>query len=66
MSEYSGYNLQYIRQLLVSGATEGVKVGQVWLVKVASLNEYLNSVRQTRDRRFGPRVYQEYIESQES
>jgi excisionase family DNA binding protein len=65
-AEYSGYNLQYIRRLLVSGAIEGVKVGQVWLVKVSSLNEYLNSIRKTSDRRFGPRVYQEYIESQES
>jgi len=52
-SEYSGYNLQYIRRLLVSGAIEGVKVGQVWLMKVSSLNEYLNSVRRARDRRFG-------------
>jgi hypothetical protein len=33
-AEYSGYNLQYMRRLLVSGAIEGVKVGQVWLVKV--------------------------------
>jgi hypothetical protein len=26
-AEYSGYNLQYIRRLLASGAIEGVKVG---------------------------------------
>ena len=65
-SEYSGYNLQYIRRLLVSGTIEGVKVGLVWLVRVSSLDEYLSSIRKTNDRRFGPRVYQEYIESQES
>lgn len=55
----SSYNLQCIRQLLASGAIEGVKVGQVCLVKVSSLNEYLNNIRKTRDRRFGPRVYQD-------
>jgi hypothetical protein len=58
--------LQYIPRLLVSGAIEGVKVGQVWLVMVSSLNEYLNSIRRTSDRRFGPRLYQEYIEIKES
>lgn len=61
---YSGYNLQYIRRLLNSGTIDGIKVGQVWLVKVASLDAYLRSVRQSNDRRFGPRVYQEYIEGQ--
>jgi excisionase family DNA binding protein len=65
-ADYSGYNLQYIRRLLNGGVLEGVKVGQVWLVKVASLDAYLKSVRKTNDRRYGPRVYQEYIESQES
>ena len=35
-AEYSGYNLQYIRRLLVSGAIGGVKVSQVWLVKVST------------------------------
>ncbi len=61
---YSGYNRQYIRRLLNSGTIDGIKVGQVWLVKVASLDAYLKSVRQSNDRRFGPRVYQEYIEGQ--
>ena len=62
---YSGYNLQYIRRLLSSGAIEGVKVGHVWLVKVASLDSYLKSVRKTNDRRYGLRVYQEYIDEKE-
>ncbi len=64
-ADYSGYNLQYIRRLLNNGSIEGRKVGQVWLVRVASLDNYLNSVRKTDDRRYGPRVYQEYIERQE-
>jgi hypothetical protein len=62
---YSGYNLQYIRRLLSSGIIEGIKVGQIWLVKVASLDAYLKSVRKTNDCRYGPRVYQEYIEEKE-
>lgn len=65
-AEYSGYNTQYLRRLLQSGLLQGDKVGQVWLVKVSSLNAYLKSVREAGDRRFGPRVYQEYVESQES
>ena len=65
-AEYSGYNLQYIRRLLSTGSIEGVKVGQVWLVKVESLDAYLKSVRKSDDRRYGPRVYQEFIEKQES
>ena len=64
-AEYSGYNLQYIRRLLNSGSVEGRKVGQVWLVKVSSLDSYLKSVRTSDDRRYGPRVYQAYVERQE-
>ena len=60
-AEYSGYNLQYIRRLLNRGAIKGRKVGQVWLVKVSSLDEYLASIQGFDDRRYGPRVYQQYI-----
>jgi len=62
---YSGYNLQYIRRLLNSGIIEGVRVGRVWLVKTASLDQYLKTVRTTDDRRYGPRVYQQYMDNQE-
>jgi len=64
-ADYAGYNTQYLRRLLQSGSLEGIKVGQMWLVKAASLDEYLNSIRNADDRRYGPRVYQEYIERQE-
>jgi excisionase family DNA binding protein len=63
-AEYSGYNLQYLRRIVRKGEVEGVKVGQVWLVNLASLDAYLKRVQNTDDRRYGPRVYQAYISSQ--
>jgi excisionase family DNA binding protein len=36
-----GYNEQYLRRLLRSGRLEGIKVGQVWLIKVASIEQHL-------------------------
>jgi excisionase family DNA binding protein len=63
-AEYSGYNLQYLRRIVRKGEVEGVKVGQVWLVNLASLDAYLKRVQNTDDRRYGPRVYQTYISSQ--
>ena len=62
-SQYSGYNIQYLRRLVRGGTIFGRKVGQVWLIEVSSLDLYLNSVRDTVDRRFGPHVYQELAES---
>lgn len=32
-AEYSGCNEQYLRRLLRAGRLEGVKIGQVWLIK---------------------------------
>ena len=64
-AEYSGYNVQYFRRLMRAGVIDGIKVGQMWLVNIDSLDAYLKSVRQTDDRRYGPRVYQEYINKQE-
>jgi excisionase family DNA binding protein len=63
-AEYSGYNLQYLRRIVRQGEVEGVKVGQVWLVDLASLDAYLKRVQNTDDRRYGPRVYQAYVNSQ--
>jgi excisionase family DNA binding protein len=64
-AEYSGYNVQYLRRLVRRGEVEGVKVGQVWLVAIASLDAHLKRVQSTDDRRYGPRVYQAYINGQE-
>jgi excisionase family DNA binding protein len=62
--EYSGYNAQYFRKLMRKGVIEGVKIGQVWLVNIESLDTYLEGIRKSGDRRYGPRVYHEYVGEQ--
>jgi len=54
-TEITGYNAQYLRRLLRSGKLEGVKVGQVWLVNLDSLQEYLGRALNSDDLRFGPK-----------
>jgi excisionase family DNA binding protein len=54
-AELTGYNIQYLRRLLRSGAMEGVKIGQMWLIEMDALGAYLKHVENTSDRRCGPR-----------
>jgi len=54
-AEFSGSNIQYLRRLLRSGRLEGTKIGQVWLIKMASFERYLRHGQVTCDRRHGPR-----------
>jgi excisionase family DNA binding protein len=54
-AEFSGYSVQYLRRLLRNGHLEGIKIGQVWLIKLASLETYLRNGQMVRDRRHGPR-----------
>ena len=49
-----GYNEQYLRRLLRGGRLEGAKIGQVWLIKLASLEAHLRNGLTRHDRRFGP------------
>jgi excisionase family DNA binding protein len=42
-AEHSGYSIQYLRRLLREGLLEGIKIGQVWLIKMASLDTYLQN-----------------------
>jgi hypothetical protein len=63
-AEYSGYNLQYLRWIVRKGEVQGVKVGQVRLVDLTSLDAYLERVQNTGDRRYSAQVYQEYFSSQ--
>jgi hypothetical protein len=49
-----GYCEQYLRRLLRVGRLEGVKVGQVWLIRLASLEHHLGSGQAADDCRFGP------------
>ena len=37
---FSGYNVQYLRRLLRNGHLEGIKIGQIWLIKMTSLETY--------------------------
>jgi len=50
-SQHFGYNEQYLRRLLRAGRLEGVKIGQVWLIKLASLEAHLRKGRRAQDRR---------------
>jgi excisionase family DNA binding protein len=53
-AEMSGYNEQYLRRLLRAGRLQGVKIGQVWLIRLASLEAHLRKGQTVQDRRFGP------------
>ena len=54
-AECSGYSIQYLRRLLRDGLLEGTKIGQVWLIEIASFDRYLRNGHMQRDRRHGPR-----------
>ena len=54
-AEFSGYSIQYLRRLLRTNQLEGTKIGQVWLIKLVSLEAYLRNSQMVRDRRHGPR-----------
>jgi len=53
-AEHLGYSEQYLRRLLRAGRLEGVKIGQVWLIKLAALEQHLQQGQTAQDRRFGP------------
>ncbi|MBE9475482.1 MAG: helix-turn-helix domain-containing protein [Chloroflexi bacterium] len=54
-ADVTGYNIQNLWRVLRSGALEGVKTGQMWLIDMESLEAYLENVGSTSDRRCGPR-----------
>jgi hypothetical protein len=54
-NEISGYNAQYLRRLLRAGKLDGVKVGQVWLINLTSLQTYFSCALSSNDMRFGPK-----------
>jgi len=55
-SRLTGYNIQHIRRLICAGRLDALRVGRSWLIKVNSLESYLNEVVAEGDGRFGPRV----------
>jgi excisionase family DNA binding protein len=52
----TGYNIQYLRRVLQAGLLEGVKIGQVWLIKLSSLENYFLKNEGREDHRCGPRA----------
>ena len=54
-TEISGYNVQYLRRLLRAGKLDGVKVGQVWLIDLTSLQTYFSNAISSNDLRCGPK-----------
>ena len=54
-TEISGYNAQYLRRLLRARKLDGVNVGQVWLIDLASLQTYFSCAISSNDLRFGPK-----------
>ena len=53
-AEAYGYNQQYLRRLQRTGRLHGVKIGQVCLIKLASLEAHLRKGQLSRDLRYGP------------
>jgi hypothetical protein len=56
-ADSTGYNVQYLRRILRFGTLEGIKIGQVWLIDMSSLEMHLQLVENTSDRRCGPRYF---------
>ena len=54
-AEVTGYNIQYLRRLLRACTLESIKIGQIWLIEMESLESYLQNVETTSDRRCGPK-----------
>ena len=52
---FSGYSIQYLRRLLRSGALEGTKIGQVWLIDLNDFERHLEFAEQRNDMHCGPR-----------
>jgi hypothetical protein len=52
-AEFSGYSIQYLRRLLRAGQLDGIKIGQVWLIKLASLKAYSKRAHCFGDGRLG-------------
>ncbi len=55
-ASYSGYSQQYLRRLLRLGKLAGLKIGQIWLVDLKSLEIYLNHALNSKDQRFRPNL----------
>jgi hypothetical protein len=48
-------HLQYIRRLLRLEKLAGLKLGQQWLIEIASFEAYLANAESSKDHRSGPK-----------
>lgn len=55
-ADLTGYNIQYIRRLCYEGRLEATHVGRSWMIKLSSLEAYLDEATADPDNRFGPRT----------
>ena len=53
-TQLTGYNSQYLRRLLRNGKLAGIRIGQIWLILLESLETYVNSMNAATDLRCGP------------
>ena len=61
-SDLTGYNIQHIRRLCYAGRLKAIHIGRSWLIRVDSLEWYLNVIVSNGDGRFGPRGNGQSIE----
>jgi excisionase family DNA binding protein len=59
-AKLTGYNIQHIRRLAWDGKLEALHIGRSWLIKLTSLQNYLEEVVPAGDGRFGPRHASKY------
>ncbi len=52
-AEYSGYSEQYLRRLLRNKRLIGIRVGQLCLIEMESLEGYIDKVYHLQEKRFG-------------
>ena len=54
-SNLSGYNVEYIRQMIRAGVINAQKRGRDWWVERESFLAYLEHTQRSRDKRHGPK-----------
>ena len=54
-AKLSGYHPVYLRELIRDEKIRGKKFGIVWQVNKQSLLDYLQSAKQSKDKRWGPK-----------
>jgi excisionase family DNA binding protein len=53
-SQESGYHPEHLRRLLREKKIEGERIGYMWLIKIESLEKYIEENKDIDDARYGP------------